>query len=237
VFIYFGILCLPETNNAQLFISEQINVLERKISDLEAKRNDLKTDCDYITTIITTLMDEVEQLKPDLVELKKKRENYYMWLIQRGENDENILSALKAPAINMDETQMSTTLTPGNLDNNQTTTDSSTWYSATCARMAAEQVLKGRTNGTFLVRCGTRTKYVLSLICDDQIKHCLIDVDQHDCHCFLKSTATQNADQASRKFSSLTDLISYYRNNSLKNYNPTVDTCLLYPAFANNRPY
>ena len=35
-------------------------------------------------------------MRPEIIELRKKRENYHMWLVQRGENDDNIQNALKS---------------------------------------------------------------------------------------------------------------------------------------------
>lgn len=69
--------------------------LEMRIKDLNTKKDDLKSDIDYLNTILTQLQEELDLLRPQLIELRKKRENYHMWLLQRGENDDKIQAKLK----------------------------------------------------------------------------------------------------------------------------------------------
>ena len=45
--------------------------------------------------VLVQLQEELDMLRPELIELRKKRENYHMWLLQRGENDDKIQNKLK----------------------------------------------------------------------------------------------------------------------------------------------
>ena len=215
-------------------INANIETIKRKIGELSKNREELIVDCDYLNIIIQQLSDELEQLRPDMIEMRKKRENYHMWLIQRGESDDQIMKILKTPKIpalsstisasssSLDTSDMYVgkfTEKPIDLHEN-----SVNWFSVTIDRAKADELLSNGENGTYLVRPGSKAKYVLSVIYNNDIKHCLIDEDADGC--FIKTSDGTKT----RKFSSLTNLIVYYSKNTLKNYNSALDTCLMYPA-------
>ena len=62
------------------------------------------------------------------------------------------------------------------------------WFKADCDRQQAVDILKSRSNGTYLVRSSSNqnSKYVVSLVHNDQIKHLLIEEDKNGC--YLKSS-------------------------------------------------
>ena len=216
-------------------IIKNIEKLTGRIDELNKKKNELIVDCDYLNTIIQQLQDELEQLRPDLIELRKKRENYHMWLIQRGEDDEKIMKTLKSPTLPQQQ-QSSSSIVESHHENSEN------WYNANMLRGEAESVLQNRPNGTFLVRCKFRQHvdaadnssassiysgkrgYALSLVHNNSIVHLIIEDD--DDGCYIKTENLVNI----KKFSSLKNLVVNYSKNSLKSYS-NIDTCLLYPAF------
>lgn len=275
--------------NEEKFV-KNIELLSMRIHELNEKRRELIVDCDYLNIIVQQLQDELEQLRPDLIEMRKKRENYHMWLIQRGENDEKIMQTLKSPTVPKQEIKQllnkaNLTLSPqlsttSSISPTQSTSsvnptkqsvheNSINWYSANSTRADAEKILKNSQNGTYLVRASRHkyinkasmstnesepnhnistllgrtpssdapstpsttntSKYVLSLMHKNEVIHCLIEEDEQGCYIKLNNENKSNI----RRFTTLTNLIVYYSKNSLKNYNPSLDTCLLYPAFLN----
>lgn len=69
--------------------------LKQRVDDLVKKRDEIRVDMEYLNKVLAQLQEELDMLRPELIELRKKRENYHMWLLQRGENDDKIQKKLK----------------------------------------------------------------------------------------------------------------------------------------------
>lgn len=197
-------------------IIQNIEKLTGRIDELNKKKAELIVDCDYLNTIIQQLQDELEQLRPDLIELRKKRENYHMWLLQRGEDDEKIMKTLKSPTL--PQQQETSSIVESHHENSEN------WYRVNMSRSEAESVLNNRRNGTFLVRSKFRQQvdtdknassssissinskrgYVLSLVYNSSIIHLIIEED--DGGYYIKTESLVNI----RKFSSLKNLVVNY---------------------------
>ncbi|RNA43297.1 phosphatidylinositol 3-kinase regulatory subunit alpha [Brachionus plicatilis] len=172
--------------------------LESRIREFNIKREKLREEVDYCNTVLSQLQEEVDLLRPDLVEMRKKRENYHMWLIQRGENDDKIQNNLeRMSSVNLNEsldlsqeTQMclseiSEDYCEKNVDIHA---NSLNWFIADCTRERAIEFLKSKPNGTYLVRPNSKpnSKYILSMVCNGEIRHILIE--ENNSGCFLKSS-------------------------------------------------
>lgn len=215
--------------------------LEQKTVELRGKKEQVLNDMEYLNVNLSELQEKLDFLRPEIIELRKKRENYHMWLLQRGENEDKIQTVIE-PAraqltqnqsqdglldnydpISRQKSELNTDSTysrikpsvsmgdlnsikesnilnqPDDLTNNTTYfvlenkneetysyMDSLNWFRADFTRDKAEEVLKDRPNGTFLVRSSQfpGSKYVLSLMFN-QIIHILIDEFQNKY--FLKS--------------------------------------------------
>ncbi len=64
--------------------------LEEKLVKLREKRQEIVDSIDYLNLNLSELQEKLDAQRPELIELRKKRENYHMWLLQRGENEEKI---------------------------------------------------------------------------------------------------------------------------------------------------
>ena len=69
--------------------------LETKIGEIRARKEALAADVEYLGLHLGELQEKLDALRPELIELRKKRENYHMWLLQRGENDDKIQTVLE----------------------------------------------------------------------------------------------------------------------------------------------
>ena len=244
-----------EKQNEEEIIVENIEHLTGRIDDLNTKRQELVVDCDYLNTIIQQLQDELEQLRPDLIQLRKKRENYHMWLLQRGEDDEKIMKTLNSPSLPQEQQNLfGNTIINSMLESPHE--DSNNWYRANMSRDEAESVLKNRPNGTFLVRTSKNklTRKLGSTIQDANATNnsntpnsslnslnvrrtyvlsvvhnssfIHLLIDEDDEGSYIRLTENKGN---FKKFSTLKNLVVNYSKNSLKSY--TVDVCLAYPAF------
>ena len=77
-------------NEADRLTKENKLRLQQKLGQLKVKKEDILKSIDYLNLNLSELQEKLDSLRPELIELKKKRENYHMWLLQRGENEDKI---------------------------------------------------------------------------------------------------------------------------------------------------
>lgn len=222
-----------EAAETDRLMTENITRLKERITMLHKKREELQLDIEYLNTIVHQLQEELDLLRPELVEFNKKRENYHMWLVQRGETDTKIQDKLQRQSkLDLDNMY----LTSSSLSTDQTVDphqDSTNWFRHDMSREDAIQALTGRAEGTYLVRSNSKplSKYILSLVVQspDNIKHILIEEDSSGC--FLKSLKNDTSSPMP-KFNTLTELVSFYSKNKLHDSNSIdLDTKLIHPVF------
>ena len=95
--------------------------LHQKLDELEQKKSELNQQVRQLRGDAQRVKEQLDSLKPELTELRKKRENYHMWLIQRGENDDKIQTVLKSPtmhaaALSVPSTQVRSPVSMTNLN-------------------------------------------------------------------------------------------------------------------------
>ena len=102
--------------------------------------------------------------------------------------------------------------------------DESKWFLPKCNRINAEKLLKGRRDGTFLVRSSAQLddKYVLSIVIRGHIKHIVIQKDESGYCIYSGSTHP-----------TLFSLIMYYAQPFDHQMDTTVNSCqsLHFPVF------
>lgn len=96
------------------------------------------------------------------------------------------------------------------------------WFLPNCSRDDAEHYLKGRLDGTFLIRPSRRADYALSITCNGIVNHCIID----------KTVRGYGFSEPYNIYDSLKSLVLHYAQNSLEEHNETLNTTLRYPVFA-----
>lgn len=98
-------------------------------------------------------------------------------------------------------------------------------------RNNAISLLKGKRDGTFLIRKSSREGcYALSIVCDGEIGHCQISHSENGFGFIINTDEGPMEDLVF--FASLKELVLHYSTNSLEGYNKKLKTMLLYPAGA-----
>jgi hypothetical protein len=174
-----------EVSQIEKVISENKLKIKGRIRDLIGKKEELISDIDYLKKVVSQLQEELDLMRPELIEMRKKRENYHMWLIQRGENDDKIQNVMKSSEISLED---DLDKIPNNLNSNTLHSNSLNWYSAECDRNKAIEILESKKDGTYLVRLSMQPsfKYVLSVVVQNSIKH--LPIEENQSGCFLKSS-------------------------------------------------
>jgi hypothetical protein len=226
-----------ETRQINQIMNQNKSKVKSRIDELLKRKEVLANDIDYLNTIIHQLQGDLDLIRFDLVELNKKRENYHMWLVKRGEDDEKIESSLTESEQN--ERENKNNLSFDNFsyikDGENVHSNSLNWFKADLNRDEASDLLKLRENGTYLVRSNLKSnsKYILSVVCKQEIKHILIDEDNEGC--FIKSSKPNNLDSASLSSSrsSLNSVISSSSSNITKLTDIDISVNNISPKFKN----
>ncbi|OXA60815.1 phosphatidylinositol 3-kinase regulatory subunit alpha isoform X2 [Folsomia candida] len=182
-------------------LEDNFGYLKRKMTTMEESREQLQQSLQLQSAYARLVEQEIITLKPQLAHLRKQRSR----IVKRLEHlrADNIESAL-SPSAMVD------------------IWDEKLWYSQDASRQEAQSLLKGKPEGTFLVRKSSKGELALSLIVNGGVVgHCII----------YESTVGFGFTSQTTYFPSPKSLILYYSAHSLAEFNPHLVTCLKYPAF------
>ncbi|XP_017269013.1 phosphatidylinositol 3-kinase regulatory subunit gamma isoform X2 [Kryptolebias marmoratus] len=157
---------------------------------------------------------KITSLKTDVVQLRKIRDQYLLWLSQQGTRQSQLNNWL---GIRDDEED------PYTLEDDAHQ-EERTWYVGGMRRKEAEELLKGRRDGTFLIRDSQtqRGSFACSVVVDGDVKHCVI---------YRTSTGYGFAEPYNL-YSSLRELVLHYRHTSLIQHNQQLNVTLAWPALS-----
>uniref|UniRef100_A0A3Q4GC62 SH2 domain-containing protein n=1 Tax=Neolamprologus brichardi TaxID=32507 RepID=A0A3Q4GC62_NEOBR len=98
------------------------------------------------------------------------------------------------------------------------------WYVGAMRRKEAEELLRGKRDGTFLIRDSQtrRGSFACSVVVDGEVKHCVI---------YRTSTGYGFAEPYNL-YSSLRELVLHYRHTSLIQHNQQLNVTLAWPALS-----
>ncbi|VIO89268.1 Variant SH3 domain containing protein [Brugia malayi] len=101
------------------------------------------------------------------------------------------------------------------------------WYRGPMKRWDSEELLRGTPDGTFLVRFSSaQQKYVISISFNGDVKHTKVEQSPEGRYYLDESTM----------FSSVVELINYYRENNLRESFETLNTTLRH-SYTDKQPY
>ncbi|XP_027875382.1 phosphatidylinositol 3-kinase regulatory subunit gamma-like isoform X1 [Xiphophorus couchianus] len=161
---------------------------------------------------------KINNLRPDLIQLRNIRDLYLNWLNHKGVRQKRINDWLGIHNDSLDDTYV----LKGD-EKNLPHQDEASWFVGELSRTQAEEMLQGKVSGTFLIRESSKQGcYACSVVVSEEVKHCMIYSTSHgygfaepyDAHCSLK------------------DLVLHYHLHSLAQHNDALDVRLLHPVHA-----
>uniref|UniRef100_A0A8B9P1C8 Phosphatidylinositol 3-kinase regulatory subunit alpha n=1 Tax=Apteryx owenii TaxID=8824 RepID=A0A8B9P1C8_APTOW len=143
--------------------------LKSRISEIVDSRRRLEEDLKKQAAEYREIDKRMNSIKPDLIQLRKTRDQYLMWLTQKGVRQKKLNEWLGNENT---EDQYSMVEDDEDLPHH----DERTWNVGNINRSQAENLLRGKRDGTFLVRESSKQGcYACSVVVDGEVKHCVIN--------------------------------------------------------------
>ncbi|XP_066298836.1 phosphatidylinositol 3-kinase regulatory subunit alpha-like isoform X2 [Branchiostoma lanceolatum] len=200
-------------------IMENYDNLKSRLNEIIESSKQLELDLKLQTEGNRNLDREMNSIKPDIIQLRKIRDQYVMWLGHKGVKQDKINEWLKASY----DGHGGDTTAPNFNEEALPHHDESLWFLPDCSRVDAEGLLAGKPEGTFLVRKSSQqNNYALSIVAEEGAVR----------HCVIYNTATgYGFAEPYNLYASLKDLVLHYQQNSLYEHNDSLNTTLAYPVY------
>ncbi|XP_019962960.1 phosphoinositide-3-kinase, regulatory subunit 3b (gamma) isoform X2 [Paralichthys olivaceus] len=161
---------------------------------------------------------KMNSLKPDLIQLRKIRDQYLVWLNHKGVRQKRINDWLGIKNENTDEAYFVT-----EEDENLPHCDEKSWFVGDLNRVQSEELLLGKPDGAFLIRESSKKGcYACSVVVEGEVKHCVI----------YSTPRGFGFAEPYNLYSSLKDLVLHYHQTSLVQHNDSLNVRLAYPVYA-----
>ncbi|XP_055363736.1 phosphoinositide-3-kinase, regulatory subunit 3b (gamma) isoform X2 [Betta splendens] len=161
---------------------------------------------------------KMNSLKPDLIQLRKIRDQYLVWLNHKGVRQKRINDWLGIKNENTDEGYF-----VSEDDENLPHYDEKSWFVGDLNRTQAEELLIGKPDGAFLIRESSKKGcYACSVVLEGEVKHCVI----------YSTPRGFGFAEPYNLYSSLKDLVLHYHQTSLVQHNDSLNVRLAYPVYA-----
>uniref|UniRef100_A0A8C9XGB5 Phosphoinositide-3-kinase, regulatory subunit 2 (beta) n=1 Tax=Sander lucioperca TaxID=283035 RepID=A0A8C9XGB5_SANLU len=191
--------------------------LKSRVKEIHDSKRKLETDLRQQVSDNREIDKKMNSLKPDLMQLRKIRDQYLIWLTQKGTRQKKINEWLGIKNDADDSYSLEE-------DEGSPHHDECTWYVGDIKRTQAEEMLRGKCDGTFLIRESQSQKgsYACSVVVEGDTKHCVI----------YKTATGYGFAEPYNLYSSLKDLVLHYKNVSLVQHNDQLNVNLAYPVLA-----
>ncbi|XP_023827803.1 phosphatidylinositol 3-kinase regulatory subunit gamma [Salvelinus sp. IW2-2015] len=203
-------------------IQSNSDKLKSRVTEIHDSKRKLEQDLKEQATDNREIDKKMNSLKPDLMQLRKIRDQYLVWLNQKGTRQKKINEWLGIK--NDVEDLYSLVDEMDDLPHH----DERTWYVGDIKRGQAEELLKGKGDGTFLIRDSQSQKgsYACSVVVDGDVKHCVI----------FKTSTGYGFAEPYNLYSSLRELVLHYRHTSLVQHNDSLNVTLACPVLTQQQP-
>ncbi|XP_060000764.1 phosphatidylinositol 3-kinase regulatory subunit beta isoform X9 [Lagenorhynchus albirostris] len=199
--------------------------LKSRIAEIHESRTKLEQELRAQASDNREIDKRMNSLKPDLMQLRKIRDQYLVWLTQKGARQKKINEWLgikneteEAPPC-LPHSQYSLMEDEDDLPHHE----ERTWYVGKINRTQAEEMLSGKRDGTFLIReSSQRGCYACSVVVDGDTKHCVI---------YRTATGFGFAEPYNL-YGSLKELVLHYQHASLVQHNDALTVTLAHPVRA-----
>ncbi|KAL4617589.1 phosphatidylinositol 3-kinase regulatory subunit alpha isoform X1 [Arapaima gigas] len=195
--------------------------LKSRISEIVDSKRRLEEDLKKQAADYREIDKKMNSIKPDLIQLRKTRDQYLMWLTQKGVRQKKLNEWLGIKNENTED-QYSMVDDDEDLPHH----DERTWKLGNINRHQAEALLRGKRDATFLVRESSKAGcYACSVVVDGEVKHCVIN----------KTPTGYGFAEPYNLYSSLKELVLHYQHTSLVQHNDSLNVTLAYPVYAHQR--
>ncbi|XP_075694972.1 phosphatidylinositol 3-kinase regulatory subunit alpha isoform X1 [Rhinoderma darwinii] len=192
--------------------------LKSRISEIVDSKRRLEEDLKKQAAEYREIDKRMNSIKPDLIQLRKTRDQYLLWLTQKGVRQKKLNEWLGTENT---EDQYSTVE-----DEDLPHHDERTWNVGNINRTQADSLLRGKRDGTFLVRESSKPGcYACSVVADGEVKHCVIN----------KTLTGYGFAEPYNLYNSLKELVLHYQHTSLLQHNDSLNVTLAYPVYAQQR--
>ncbi|XP_008417668.1 phosphatidylinositol 3-kinase regulatory subunit alpha-like isoform X1 [Poecilia reticulata] len=202
-------------------IMENYDKLKSRISEIVDSKRHLEVDLKKQAADNREIDKKMNSIKPDLIQLRKTRDQYLMWLTQKGVRQRKLNEWL-CMKNETTEDEYSTVEDEEDLPHH----DERLWRLGNMNRLQAEGLLRGKRDGTFLVRDSSKPGcYACSVVVDGEVKHCVIN----------KTGTGFGFAEPYNLYGSLKELVLHYQHTSLVQHNDSLNVTLAFPVFSPQR--
>ncbi|XP_067114043.1 phosphatidylinositol 3-kinase regulatory subunit alpha isoform X1 [Osmerus mordax] len=195
--------------------------LKSRISEIVDSKRRLEEDLKKQAADYREIDKRMNSIKPDLIQLRKTRDQYLMWLTQKGVRQKKLNEWLGIKNENTED-QYSMVEDDEDLPHH----DERSWKLGNLNRTQAEVLLREKRDGTFLVRDSSKAGcYACSVVVDGEVKHCVIN----------KTPSGYGFAEPYNLYSSLKELVLHYQHTSLVQHNDSLNVTLAHPVYAQQR--
>ncbi|XP_061593294.1 phosphoinositide-3-kinase, regulatory subunit 3b (gamma) [Cololabis saira] len=199
-------------------ISINYDKLKSRLGEIHDSKQRLEDDLKAQAAQNRDTDRRMNSLKPDLIQLRKVRDQYLLWLTHKGVRQRRINEWLGIKPENPDE------ICPASEeDENLPHHDEKSWFVGDLNRVQAEELLVGKPDGAFLIRESSKKGcYACSVVVEGEVKHCVI----------FSSPRGYGFAEPFNLYGSLRELVLHYRQTSLLQHNDALNVRLAHPVHA-----
>ncbi|XP_040262892.1 phosphatidylinositol 3-kinase regulatory subunit gamma [Bufo bufo] len=162
---------------------------------------------------------KMNSIKPDLIQLRRIRDQYLVWLNHKGVRQKRINEWLGIQSRNPDEPYFPCEEEEEGLPHH----DEKTWFVGDVNRIQAEELLHGKPDGAFLIRESSKKGcYACSVVAAGDVKHCVI----------YSTSRGFGFAEPYNLYGTLKELVLHYQHTSLVQHNDSLNVRLAYPVHA-----
>ncbi|KAM4628687.1 phosphatidylinositol 3-kinase regulatory subunit beta-like [Polymixia lowei] len=191
--------------------------LQSRVEEVHDSRRRLEEELRRETLANMEVDRKINSLKPELARLRMIRDQYYLCLTQQDRRPSRTSDWLGPKTKEEDMYSLADGADGAHGDQR-------TWYVAGMTRGEAEDLLKGKRDGTFLIRDSQtqRDAFACSVVVDGEVRHCVI----------YRTSAGYGFTEPYDLHASLRDLVLHYRHTSLVQHNQQMNVTLAWPALS-----
>uniref|UniRef100_A0A8C5CYZ3 Phosphatidylinositol 3-kinase regulatory subunit alpha-like n=1 Tax=Gadus morhua TaxID=8049 RepID=A0A8C5CYZ3_GADMO len=195
--------------------------LKSRISEIVDSKRHLEVELKKQAADYREIDKKMNSIKPDLIQLRKTRDQYLMWLTQKGVRQRKLNEWL---GLKNDTTEDEYSMLED--EDDLPHHDECLWRLGNINRIQAETLLRGKRDGTFLVRDSSKPGcYACSVVVEGEVKHCVIN----------KTHTGYGFAEPYNLYASLKELVLHYQHASLVQHNDSLNVTLSYPVYGPQR--